>query len=72
VEIRRDSLVDREEGFELRSGACRVRGRHLLILDSRLPPGRRLLIYGEVLRRFDLSDRYIAPRVRVFLEGEEN
>ena len=71
IEIRRDSLIDRDEGFELRSGSCRVRGRDLLILDRRLPPGRRLAIYGAVLRRFDLSDRYLVPRVRAFLEGAD-
>jgi len=39
------------------------------VLDSRLPPGRRLKIYGEVLGRFDLEDRYVSPRIREFLDG---
>ena len=70
VELRRDRLVDQEEGFELRSGDCQVRGRHLLVLDRRLPPGQRLKIYRQVLLRLDLGDRYLPPRIREFL-GEE-
>ena len=70
VEIRRDTLVDADDGFELRSGSCTVRGRMLLVLDRRLPPARRLEIYVDVLNDMDLSDRYLPPRIREILERD--
>jgi hypothetical protein len=66
--IRYESLENREENLQLRSGFCRLKGRRIILVDRRLSPEKRCDIIANALKRLDLSDVYVPPAVRERLE----
>lgn len=70
VQVREEILL-REVGYRVRSGACRVHGADVIILDRSLPPGERLQVLVEELAGRDLGaleSVYLSPDVRRLLE----
>jgi hypothetical protein len=70
VQVREETLL-REVGWRVRSGACRVHGADVILLDRTLSAGERLQVLLEELAARDasaLEQVYVSPDVRRLLE----
>lgn len=63
----RHEHLDSETAFPL-GGLCRVRGKHIIIVNASAAPAEKLRTLASALRRFDLSGIYIKPAIRELLE----
>jgi hypothetical protein len=71
LEVRREKIL-REVGYRARGGACRLREKDLIILDSAQPPSEQVEVLVEILRARNLDDLYLSPAARRALqEGSE-
>jgi len=71
LEVRREKIL-REVGYRARGGACRLREKDLIILDSTQPPAEQVEVLVEILRARNLDDLYLSPAARRALqEGSE-
>ena len=68
VKIRYECL-EGETSFSS-GGLCRIGNRHLIIINERAPAGEKIETLGAALRRFDLSQVYLRPVLRDFLEAD--
>jgi hypothetical protein len=50
-------------------GLCRIRDKHIIIVDERTSTKEKVLTLARVLRRFDLSRIFMRPALRDLLEG---
>jgi len=68
VEIRYEAM----EGESALSpgGLCRIRGKQVIIVNSKAPPGDQVGTLAKALSRLDLGRIYLRPGVRDLLEGE--
>ncbi|HWP58758.1 MAG TPA: hypothetical protein VNL14_12780 [Candidatus Acidoferrales bacterium] len=57
IEVRKEKLL-REVGYRARSGRCRVKGKHLIIVDRDEPLGEQIHFLAEELaaQALDLAD----------------
>ena len=67
VQVREEVLL-REVGYHVRSGACRVRGADVILLDRNLPATERLQVLIDHLAGRDLETQYLTPALRRLLE----
>jgi hypothetical protein len=67
LQVRRERLM-REVGYRARGGACRLREKDLLIIDSAQPPAEQLEVLLEALRTRDLETLYLSPAARRLLQ----
>ncbi|MFO7600691.1 MAG: hypothetical protein R6X27_12910 [Candidatus Desulfacyla sp.] len=51
-------------------GLCRIRGKQVIIVNRKAPPGDQVGTLVKALRRLDLSRIYLRPGIRDLLEGE--
>lgn len=71
LEVRREKIL-REVGYRARGGACRLREKDLIILDSAQAPAEQVEVLVEILRARNLDDLYLSPAARRALqEGSE-
>src|SRR6266851_5358757 len=63
LEVRRERIL-REVGYRARGGACRLREKDLIILDSAQPPAEQVEVLVEILRARNLDDLYLSPAAR--------
>jgi len=61
--------VEGEAGPSL-GGMCRIRGRPVIIVNSRAAPADQVHTLVKALRRLDLSQIYLRPGIRDLLEGD--
>ena len=66
IEIRYETL--KGEGILSTGGLCRLRGKYLLIINSRASRSEKIHTIAAVVNRFDLSQIYLRPGLREFLE----
>jgi hypothetical protein len=66
VEVRYEPM--RREGPTFPGGLCRLKGKHVLIIDSRAATGDKVQALARAANRFDLSQVYLRPGVREFLD----
>ncbi len=66
-EVREEKLL-REVGYRVRSGSCRVREKHVILLDRGLPASAQVDILVEELAGRPLEDVYLSPAARRLLE----
>jgi hypothetical protein len=52
-------------------GLCRIEGKYVLILNSKVTVKEKNQVMIKALQQFDLSDIYIKPVIRELLEGYE-
>jgi hypothetical protein len=52
-------------------GLCRIKGKYVLILNSKVTVKEKNQVMIKALQQFDLSDIYIKPVIRELLEGYE-
>jgi hypothetical protein len=50
-------------------GLCRIKGNYALIIHSLATAREKIQLITEALKSFDLSDMYIKPALREWLEG---
>jgi len=66
-EVRQEKLL-REVGYRVRSGSCRVREAHVILLDRALLPNAQIDILVEELAGRSVDDVYLSPAARRLLE----
>ena len=66
----RDENINIEESSSS-GGLCRIEGKYVLILNSKITVKEKNQVMINALRQFDLSDIYIKPVIRELLEGHE-
>jgi hypothetical protein len=71
LKVRRERLL-REIGYRARGGACRLREKDLLIIDSAQPPAEQLEVLLEALRTRDLESLYLSPAARRLLQNQSD
>lgn len=67
IQVRYERL-EGEKSF-LSGGFCRIRNKHLVILNEMAATGEKVHTLARALKRFDLSQIYLRPAIRDFLEG---
>jgi hypothetical protein len=55
--------LDNEE-FRIESGACNIKGKEVIIIDSRLPAKEKCRILSGQLRKHNTEDIFIPPFLR--------
>jgi hypothetical protein len=71
LQVRRERLL-REVGYRARGGACRLREKDLVIIDSAQPPAEQLEVLLEALRTRDLETLYLSPAARRLLQNQSD
>src|SRR5579862_9698931 len=71
LKVRRERLL-REVGYRARGGACRLRERDLVIIDSAQSPAEQLEVLLEALRTRDLESLYLSPAARRLLQTQSD
>ena len=66
IKIRNEPL--KKEGSFTAGGLCRFREEWILIINSKAPNGEKIETMAGALNRFDLSQVYLRPGLREFLE----
>ncbi|MGE4266569.1 MAG: hypothetical protein AB7F25_03970 [Deferribacterales bacterium] len=60
----------RYESTRAKGGLCQVDGKFQFILDRKASKDFRLLILARAIKTFDLSNMYISPKLREYLDEE--
>ena len=68
VEVRYEPM--RREGPTFPGGLCRLKGKYVLIIDSKAGTRDKIETLARAANRFDLSQVYLRPGVREFLDGQ--
>jgi hypothetical protein len=66
-EVREEKLL-REVGYRVRSGSCRLRQTHVILLDRGLSTSAQVDILVEELAGRPLEDVYLSPAARGLIE----
>ncbi|MBW1944253.1 MAG: hypothetical protein JRJ51_15660 [Deltaproteobacteria bacterium] len=69
VEVRYEPM--RREGPTFPGGLCRLKGQYVLIIDSKATPEDKIQALAKAANRFDLSQVYLRPGVREFLDKQD-
>jgi hypothetical protein len=67
VEVREEPLL-REVGYHVHSGACRVHGRELIIIERGLTASERIDVLVRGLVEHDFETHYLSPALRHLIE----
>jgi hypothetical protein len=62
-DVREEELL-REVGYRARSGACRVGGRDVILLDRTLGPAERIDVLCAALAGRDVEHVFLSPALR--------
>ncbi|HUS87975.1 MAG TPA: hypothetical protein VMW91_01165 [Desulfosporosinus sp.] len=68
IPIRYEMIQDELTGS---GGLCRIEGKFILIISSKVIVKEKIQIMTEALSRFDLDDIYVRPALRELLEEHE-
>jgi hypothetical protein len=68
IQVQYESL--KNEDPSTFGGFCRVRDQHMIIIHSKATINRKIDIFAEVLRRFDMDDLYMRPALREYLKKD--
>jgi hypothetical protein len=68
IQVQYESL--RNEDPSTFGGFCRVRDQHMVIIHSKATISRKIDIFTEALRHFDIDDLYMRPALREYLHKE--
>ncbi|NIP99720.1 MAG: hypothetical protein GWM98_04205 [Nitrospinaceae bacterium] len=67
-----DTVDLSHDEFSARSGYCKLKGRHLLLLDRKLLPEEQVEIIFRALQHFDLETIYVPAWIRERWERDKN
>jgi hypothetical protein len=65
IEVRYEML--KREGAFTQGGLCRLKGQHLLLVNSKAPNRDKIEALALAVTRFDLSQVFMKPGLRDFL-----
>ena len=68
VRVRLEAVGAREDERVFQGGTCFFKGERLIVVDSRLSPAGQCRALAAELRKVDLSQVFVHPRVRFYLE----
>jgi hypothetical protein len=68
IQVQYESL--KNEDPSTFGGFCRVRDQRMIIIHSKATINRKIDIFAEVLRRFDMDDLYMRPALREYLKKD--
>lgn len=54
-----------------KGGLCKLKGKYIIIIDSKTSVSERVELISSILKRFNLKDIYILPALRRLLERDE-
>ena len=60
----------RKTGPRVKSGLCKVRGKHLFIMDKHLPIHKKNQNLASCLKKISHEDIYVVPAVRDFIKNQ--
>jgi hypothetical protein len=66
IEIRYEKIP--QDDVTIAGGRYRLKGKNVVVIDSRATTKDRIRILVQALKPFDLTDVYIRPALRVLLE----
>ena len=66
IEIRYEKIP--QDDVTIAGGLYRLKGKNVVVIDSRATTKDRIRILVQALKPFDLTDVYIRPALRVLLE----
>jgi hypothetical protein len=66
IQVRYESL--KNEDPSTFGGFCRVRDQHRMIIHSKATISRKIDIFTEALRHFDMDDLFMRPALREYLK----
>jgi hypothetical protein len=69
IQVQYESL--KNEDPSTFGGFCRIRDQHIIILHSKASINRKIEIFTEALRRFDIDDFFMRPVLREHLKKED-
>jgi hypothetical protein len=67
IPVRYESMESEETFFA--GGLCRIKGKYVIIINRRATRREKICILARALKRFDLSQVYLKPALREFLDG---
>lgn len=59
----------RYERTDARGGMCVYKGSQLIIIDRNASDDYKISVITDNLKRIDLTDKYLSPKLRDFLEN---
>jgi hypothetical protein len=68
IQIRYEPIKQDEDLVRVVGGLCLLRGKYVLIIDSKAAMGDKIRTFAEALRHFDLNQIYIKPGLRELLD----
>jgi len=68
IKVQHESL--KNEDPTTFGGYCRSEDQHIIIYHSKASVSRKIEIFTDALRRFDLDDLFVKPEVRELLKTE--
>jgi hypothetical protein len=66
IQVQYESL--KSEDPSTFGGFCRVRDQHMIIIHSKATISRKIDVFTEALRHFDIDDLFIRPALRDYLK----
>jgi hypothetical protein len=69
IQFRYEPIIFEEETINVVGGLCKLRGKPLLIINSKATEKDKIKIFVQALRSFDLDQIYIKPAIRALLGG---
>ena len=70
IQIRYEAINLDEESAHVTGGLCQLRGKYLIIINSRSTLRERIQTLAEAMNHFDLDQVYIRPAIRELLDRE--
>ena len=68
IQIRYEPIRQDEDFVRVVGGLCLLRGKYVVIIDSKAAMGEKIRTLAEALAHFDLDQIYIKPALRELLE----
>lgn len=66
IEVRYETIP--QDDVTISGGLCRLKGKNVIVVDSRAKAKDRIRTLVQALKPFDLTDVYIRPALREMLE----
>jgi hypothetical protein len=68
IVVRREK-IQREVGYRVRGGECRLRDENLIIIDREMPPDDQIEVFAQALRGRAHEQFYLSPAARRVLQA---
>jgi hypothetical protein len=72
IVVRYEVLSENGDLAQIRSGLCRLKDDHILLVDSQLSTVEKCSVLINEFKRFDLCGVFVPPAIRRLIEGKES